>query len=51
MNNRFIMNVPEALKRAVKNAAQYRKCSQAEVVRAALYGHLKSFIEKDEAVP
>jgi hypothetical protein len=33
--------VPNGLKRAVEEAARRLQCSQAEVVRTALYGFLK----------
>jgi len=39
--------VPPALKRAVKEAAEHRGCSVAEVIKAALYEHLKEFIAED----
>jgi hypothetical protein len=40
--------MPEVLTGALSKAANQRKCSKAEVVRTALYEHLKRFIEADE---
>jgi hypothetical protein len=41
---KLLITIPVALKRAVEKAAEYRGCSQAEIVRTALYEHLKSFV-------
>jgi len=44
---KFIVTLPPALKRVVEKAAQHRGCSQAEIVKAALYEHLREFIDVD----
>jgi len=46
-SKRFIVTLPQGLQRAMRMAAEYRGCSQSEVVRAALYEHLKDFVSED----
>lgn len=46
-NPRLILTLSKGLKRVVKYAAEYRGCSQAEIVKSALYDHLKEFISLD----
>jgi len=46
-STRFIVTLPTGLRRVLKTAAGHRGCSQAEVVKAALYGHLKDFLVED----
>lgn len=41
---RLIFTLPLALKQAVEQAAEHRGCSQAEIVKAALYEHLRQFL-------
>jgi metal-responsive CopG/Arc/MetJ family transcriptional regulator len=47
MKKRVIISLPDALKRVVEKAAKHRGCSQAEIIRTALYTHLKYFLSKD----
>jgi hypothetical protein len=47
---KLLITMPVALKRATINAARYRGCSQAEIVRAALYSHLKGFVEEQDTL-
>jgi len=42
---KFLITLPVALKRAVIKAASYRGCSQSEIIRTALYDHLRDFVE------
>ena len=46
-NPRLILTLPKALKRVVEKAAEHRNCSQAEIVKAALYEHLANFLVED----
>ena len=41
--NRLIVSLPSALKRIVEKSAKHRGCSQAEIIRAALYEHLSDY--------
>ncbi|GEM_PF-3362961 len=54
-NKRFLVTLPQGLRRAMKLAAENRGCSQAEIVKAALYQHLKEFVletdKKDFSLP
>ena len=45
--SRLIITLPDALKRTINKASKRRGCSKAEIVRTALYDHLKEFIEVD----
>ena len=47
-NPRIIITLPPALKRVLENASEHRGCSQTEVIKSALYEHLRNFIEKDD---
>lgn len=47
---KLLITMPVALKRATINAAKYRGCSQAEIVRTALYDHLKGFVEEQDTL-
>jgi metal-responsive CopG/Arc/MetJ family transcriptional regulator len=47
MKKRIIISLPDALKRVIEKAAKHRGCSQAEIIRTALYTHLKDFLSKD----
>ena len=49
-DRRILITLPDGLRRVVKQSAQHRGCSQAEVIRGSLYGHLKDFIDKDNKV-
>jgi hypothetical protein len=49
-DRRILITLPDGLRRVVKQSAQHRGCSQAEVIRGSLYGHLKDFIDKDNNV-
>jgi hypothetical protein len=48
MAKKLLVTLSENLYRAVSIAATHRECSKAEVVRASLYNHLRSFVEKDD---
>ena len=39
----FLVTLPDGLYRAIKKASESRGCSKAEIVRTALYDHLKAF--------
>lgn len=45
---RMIITIPKNVKRAIETASVIRECSESEVVRIALYYHLKEYIEKEE---
>lgn len=45
---KLLITIPVALKRAIVKAALYRGCSQAEIVRTALYAHLKDFVAEED---
>lgn len=45
---KLLITMPMALKKATINAARYRGCSQAEIVRTALYDHLKGFVAEED---
>ena len=47
MKKRMIISLPDALRRIIEKAAKHRGCSQAEIIRTALYAHLKDFLSKD----
>lgn len=49
MKTRIIITIPGVLKRAMTLASISRECSQAEVIRTALYEHLKDLIQRMEA--
>jgi metal-responsive CopG/Arc/MetJ family transcriptional regulator len=42
---RMIITIPKNVKRAIEMASAVRGCSESEVVRTALYYHLKEYIE------
>lgn len=44
---RLIISLPQALRRVIRKAAEHRGCSQAEIIRTALYSHLEDFLSKD----
>ena len=46
-SDRLILSLPEALRRVLRKASEHRGCSQAEIVRTALYEHLKDFLQED----
>lgn len=45
--NRFILTLTPALKRVLERASKHRGCSQAEVIKSALYEHLDTFLRAD----
>lgn len=45
--NRFIVTLTPALKRVLERASKHRGCSQAEVIKSALYEHLDAFLRAD----
>lgn len=46
-NPRIIVTLPPILKRVLEQTADHRECSNAEIVRAALYEHLREAIQQD----
>ena len=46
---RMIVTLPKFLKEAISLVAEQRGCSQSEVVKLALYEHLKWFLDVDHA--
>lgn len=46
-NKRILVSLPQALRRVIKRAAEHRGCSQAEIIRAALYEHLSDLLKED----
>jgi len=44
----MIITIPKNVKRAIETASVIRECSESEVVRIALYYHLKEYIENEE---
>lgn len=49
-DRRILITLPDGLRRVVRQSAEHRGCSQAEVVRASIYNHLRDFVEKDDKV-
>jgi len=48
-SSRMNVTLPKFLKEAIWFVAEQRGCSQAEVVKLALYEHLKWFLEAENA--
>ncbi len=49
MKTRLIITLPDVLKKAITLSSILRGCSQAEVIRTALYEHLRDLIKKQES--
>jgi len=45
--SKLLVCLPEALRRVLRKASEHRGCSQAEIIRTALYEHLKDFLQED----
>ena len=46
-NQRIIVTLPPVLRRVLDETAEHRECSVAEVVRAAIYDHLREVVQRD----
>ena len=44
---RMLITIPRSVKSAIERASLDKECSEAEIVRVALYYHLKEYIKQD----